>query len=337
MLLRHLGAEVAGYSLDIPSEPAMYRLLKLEEAVASRRGDIRDGESFKAFLDERNPEILIHLAAQPLVRKSYREPVDTFSTNLMGTLQVLQATLQAESLRSIVVITTDKCYRNEEWVWGYRENDVLGGHDPYSASKACVELVVESWRSSFRPLSRYPEHKTAIATARAGNVIGGGDWGEDRLIPDCVRAVSAGQPVGLRSPASIRPWQHVLEPLVGYLKLAEELWNRPESFSGAWNFGPGNAEEWSVRDVVARFLRTMGDGSIQESPEKAEPVETQALRLDSSKALRHLKWKPCLPVAEAVDWTAEWYKRWRTGGDLMKTTCDQICAYLRKVSGESLE
>lgn len=331
-LLKKLGAAVSGYSVSVPTEPSMFQLLNLQEEVVTCWGDIRDQEAFSSFMKLQQPEILFHLAAQPLVRKSYSDPLETFSTNVMGTLSVLNAALQVPSLRSIVVVTTDKCYRNEEWVWGYRETDALGGNDPYSASKACAELVIDSWRSSFIPLKDYASHKVAVATARAGNVIGGGDWGEDRIIPDSVRAFSSGQVLTLRNPLAVRPWQHVLEPLNGYLRLAERLWHEPLTFSEAWNFGPLEKEDWPVQKLVDYFARLWGNAKVLKAENTGEMPETKYLRLDSSKAARLLPWRTTLSVEETVEWTVAWYKAWSSAGNLAQVMEEQLSTYLTKVN-----
>ncbi len=274
------------------------------------RLDLRDREAVHERFAQRRPEIVFHLAAQSLVRRSYVAPVDTFAVNVLGTAHVLEAACRTESVRALVVVTTDKCYENREWCWGYREIDRLGGHDPYSASKACAELLTASWRRSFAS-----EHRPAIATARAGNVIGGGDWARDRLLPDCVRAFAAGKPVTLRRPHAVRPWQHVLEPLAAYLLLAERLVESPEQAADAWNFGPAAEDVRTVREVVERAAALWGKGAHWEiDPDAASaPHEASALALDCAKARTRLGWRPRTDFATALASTIEWYRAHHEG------------------------
>lgn len=308
--LQALGAEVTGYALAPPTRPSCFELCELERIVESRIGDIRDFALLRRTFEEVEPEIVFHLAAQPLVRESYRSPRETFETNVGGTVNLLECVRLQPSVRSVVVVTSDKCYHNREWDFGYREIDPMGGRDPYSASKGCAELVTAAYRSSF-----FEEHgagrRAGVASARAGNVIGGGDWGVDRLIPDCVRAMSEGRPVRLRSPDSVRPWQHVLEPLAGYLQLGAGLLDEPDRLGGAWNFGPAEPEMPTVREVAERFLAAMGRGRLEVTPAgEAGVYEARQLRLSCQKAVTRLRWRPLLTFAEALDWTAEWYAAW---------------------------
>jgi CDP-glucose 4,6-dehydratase len=296
--LELLGADVTGFSLPAERAPC---------ATGSGRsvfGDIRDLTAVQTALADAAPTIVFHLAAQALVRRSYREPIATFATNVMGTAHVLEAARQTPSVRAVVVVTSDKCYANREWCWGYREDDPLGGHDPYSSSKGCAELVTAAYRQSFIGRSG----RLAIASARAGNVIGGGDWAEDRIIPDIVRAVTSGKPVVLRRPHAVRPWQHVLDPLHGYLILGQRLATGGPEWAEGWNFGPAELQPLSVRALVERFLAIWGQGELVVQDDGTHPHEAGMLRLDCSKAHSRLGWLPLLPVDDALRWTAEWYR-----------------------------
>lgn len=305
--LQSLGAEVHGLALDPDTTPSHWQLLGLD--MPDHRIDLRDASAVAARVKAINPELVLHLAAQPLVRKSYADPLDTWSTNVMGTAHLLDACRQAEALRAILVVTTDKCYQNREWCWGYRENDALGGHDPYSASKAACELLVASYRESFFSKPGQP----LLATARAGNVIGGGDWSADRLIPDLVRAQEAGAPLVIRSPRATRPWQHVLESLSGYLLLAQRLLAGETGVANAWNFGPDAAGNRAVEEVLTRMqahwpaLRWAVDAS-------AQVHEAQLLMLDSARARSALAWEPVWALDQALAMTAQWYQQWREQG-----------------------
>jgi CDP-glucose 4,6-dehydratase len=326
--LLELGAQIRGYSLLAPSEPSLFAVLRLERDIDSVIADIRDGERIRKAMNEFKPEVVFHLAAQPLVRVSYEEPRLTYETNVIGTLSVYEAVRSCESVRAVVSVTTDKCYENQEWLWGYREDDLLGGYDPYSSSKACAELMTRAYRNSFfNPRSYGHSHRVAIATARAGNVIGGGDWAKDRLLPDAVRSIMADEPVRIRNPKAIRPWQHVLEPLSGYLRLAEILLRDGTGFGDAWNFGPDESDCISVEHVVSSFLqlwqRTKGylaDGSEQLH-------EAGYLRLDSSRARQLLQWKPRWKIEEAIVRTVDWYKTFYKAEDPGDLTRTQIHSY----------
>jgi CDP-glucose 4,6-dehydratase len=323
LVLRSLGAQVRGVALAPDTEPNLYTLANLGNAVDSRELDIRDRNALRRVVSEYAPEIVIHMAAQSLVRQSYASPVETYETNVMGTINVLEAVRGVSSVRCVVVVTTDKCYVNREWPWAYREDEALGGRDPYSSSKACAEIVTASWRDSF-----FSEGSPAIASARAGNVIGGGDWAADRIIPDCVRAFTKRHPVELRHPGAVRPWQHVLEPVLGYLLLAERLAQQPRRFAEAWNFGPYETDSDCVEKVVEIFSRHWGEGARWTSSPGPNPHEAMTLRIDSSKARMKLGWRPRLALEEAVAWTAEWYRGWASGVNAAALCEKQIDKYL---------
>jgi len=315
--LKQLDAEVIGYSLDPPSAPNNFQVCGLEQNLVHNHGDVRDYEQVLSVFKKYKPEFVFHLAAQPLVRFSYENPRLTYETNVMGTANILDAVRETESVRAVVNVTSDKCYENKEWVWGYRENDPMGGHDPYSSSKGCAELVASAYLSSFFPPETYGnKHRVALGTVRAGNVIGGGDWGEDRLIPDCIRALSEGKEIVIRSPNAVRPWQHVLEPLSGYLLLGAKLWEEGPKYSGAWNFGPRDDEAWTVEDVVKETIHYWGEGSYRVESH-GNPHEAHWLKLDCSKARIDLKWEPRYPVKQALEKIIEWYRMfYQTNGTI---------------------
>lgn len=304
-----LGAEVTGYSIGVPTQPSLYESLGLSGQIQDARGDVRRSQDLQAAMEEAAPEVVIHMAAQALVLPSYADPLTTFETNVMGTANVLEAARHCPSLRSVVIVTTDKCYANSEWSYGYREADALGGHDPYSASKAAAEMVVASYRSSFFDAHNAPGHRTGVASVRSGNVIGGGDWAADRLVPDCMRALTEGNPIVVRNPGSVRPWQHVLEPLSGYLWLGALLARDPARFGGAWNFGPDPESAVSVDQLVSLVSRAWG-GAVRF--EEGTPVqalsEAGILRLDCTKARSQLGWAPVYDVGEAVRQAVAWYR-----------------------------
>lgn len=321
------GAEIRGYALDPPYEPNLFTVASVGAVLEDVRGDIRDFVKLQASLTEFRPEVVFHLAAQPLVRHSYADPLGTYSTNVMGTVHVLEAVRKTPSVRALICVTTDKCYQNREWVWPYRETDPLGGYDPYSSSKACAELVAAGYRSSFFSPERMREHGVAVATARAGNVIGGGDWSQDRLIPDLIRGFEAGRPVLIRHPNAIRPWQHVLESLSGYLMLAEQLMKGQPEFATAFNFGPRDEDAWTVGRIATKLAGMWGGGASW-IPDSADTVhEAHFLRLDSSKARADLQWRPRLGTETALEWTAGWYRAWQRGMEMRKWTEEQIAAY----------
>ncbi|QXE20240.1 CDP-glucose 4,6-dehydratase [Clostridium sp. 001] len=302
--LKKLGAKVMGYSLEPPTEPSMFEVCKLESEITSIIGDIRDYSRLINVFKEYRPDIVFHLAAQPIVRLSYEKPRETYETNIMGTVNVLEAARQVESVQAVEVITTDKCYENKEWVYGYRETDPMGGYDPYSSSKGCAELVVSAYRNSF-----YNKSGIALSSVRAGNVIGGGDWAKDRLIPDFIKAVSEDRSIVIRNPISIRPWQHVLEPLSGYLWLGALMLQNKEKYNGGWNFGPKGTDVLNVQQILKLAVKNLGKGEI-EIDRSVQPHETNLLKLDISKANTYLKWYPVYNVEKAVDNTMQWYKKY---------------------------
>lgn len=331
LLLRRLGAEVIGYALEPPSSPSFFQAAGLENEITHIHGDVRDLHQIKRIIEQYHPTFVFHLAAQSLVRLSYKEPHLTYETNVMGTVNVLEAVRSAKSVQVTVIVTSDKCYANQEMVWGYRENDPLGGQDPYSSSKGCAELITYAYQRSYFPLNNYgSEHKLALASVRAGNVIGGGDWGADRLVPDCVRALSRGEAIVIRSPHSVRPWQHVLEPLVGYLLLGARLRQDGPSLSGAWNFGPMDSELWCVEDMVKEIINLWEEGSFLVDNNTKLP-ETHFLKLDCSKASQRLGWRPKYSLRNALKKTISWYKKYYHGANtasLQKYTRQQIDSYL---------
>ncbi len=329
--LEALGADIMGYALAPQTQPNLFEASSAGRGVRAITGDIRNLDGVRNSLLGHAPEIVIHMAAQPLVRKSYEDPTGTYATNVLGTANILEAVRASKSVRAVVVITTDKCYENKEWAWAYRENDVLGGHDPYSSSKACAELVVSSFRDSFFPPGKYSEHRVAIASARAGNVIGGGDWSADRLLPDIARAFSAGQVLKIRNPKAIRPWQHVLEPLRGYLALAENLYQHGPKFSGAWNLGPEYMDAKPVEWIVENAARVWGPSAKWEFDRGEHPHEDQMLKLDWTKAWLELGWRPKLHLKDALDMTLEWYRDVLAGTQARDKCLQQIEKYQNKL------
>ncbi len=322
------GATVRGYSLDPCTDPSLFTAARVGLGIDDIRGDIRNPATLEPALRDFAPEVVFHMAAQPLVRLSYDDPVGTYETNVIGTARVLDAVRRTPSVRAVVSVTTDKCYENKEWVWGYRESDPLGGYDPYSSSKACAEIVSAAYRQSYFPVSKFAEHRVALATARAGNVIGGGDWSLDRLIPDLVRGFLAGEPVGIRRPLAIRPWQHVLEPLAGYIALAEHLLS-PEAarYATAYNFGPHDDDARPVGWIVEKMTTFWGDGASWVLDEQEHVHEAGYLKLDASRARADLAWKPRLRLETALQWLVEWYRAWQSGADMHAFTLAQIAAY----------
>lgn len=319
--LQSMDTQVVGYALAPPTNPSLFEIAGVGSGMTSIIGDIRDLTRLREVFAEYRPEIVIHMAAQPLVRYSYAEPVETYSTNVMGTVNLLEAARNTASVRAVVNVTTDKCYENREWLWGCRENEAMGGFDPYSSSKGCAELVTAAYRRSF-----FEPAGIALASARAGNVIGGGDWAEDRLIPDFLRAIDAGVTLKIRSPQSTRPWQHVLEPLSGYLRLAEYLFIQGETFAEGWNFGPNDEDARPVRWIVER-LAQMHPGVNWECDEAPQPHEAHYLKLDSSKAKSRLGWQARWRLPTALQKTLEWHQAWRNGEDMQAVTLSQIAQY----------
>ena len=318
------GAQVRGYALNPSTEPNLFNTAGIASIVDDVRGDILDRPRLEASLQQFAPDVVFHLAAQPLVRRSYADPLGTYATNVLGTAHVLEAVRKSPSVRAVVCVTTDKCYENREWVWPYRETDPLGGHDPYSSSKACTEIVSAAYRSSFFSVG---EQRVALATARAGNVIGGGDWSEDRLIPDLIRGFQSRQPVLIRRPKAIRPWQHVLEPVHGYLMLAERLLADGDQFASAFNFGPGDDDAWPVEGIADHMATAWGDGVKWVRDSDSGVHEAGVLRLDASKARVELGWQPQLSIESALDWTVNWYRANRQNAIMRDFTWSQIEAY----------
>lgn len=323
--LQSLGADVCGISLPQPTEPSLFTEAQVFKGMRHEIADIRDFEAVGFVLESFKPEIVIHMAAQPLVRLSYREPIETYATNVMGTVNILEASRRARSVRSIVNVTTDKCYENHEWVWGYRESEPMGGHDPYSSSKACSELVSSAYRRSFLEIDGI-----GLATARAGNVIGGGDWAEDRLIPDILRALGDRKAVEVRNPDAVRPWQHVLEPISGYLQLAEELFRKERDVTGAWNFGPNDEDAKSVEWIVENLSAKWGTNTGSKIQPGNNPHEAHSLKLDISKAKQKLGWAPKWSLDTALDKIVDWQKSWCASEDIQAKCLAQISEYTTK-------
>jgi CDP-glucose 4,6-dehydratase len=327
--LARKGARICGYALDPATQPNMFTLANVADVIEDIRGDVRDYSSLETAMKGFAPEIVFHLAAQPLVRRSYADPVGTYATNVMGTVHLLEAVRKTSSVRAVVCVTTDKVYRNQEWVWPYRETDPLGGYDPYASSKACAEIVSAAYRDSFFPLDRMQEHHVCVATARAGNVIGGGDWSEDRLIPDLIRGFISKQTVVIRRPNAIRPWQHVLESINGYMMLAQRLLTERAQFASSFNFGPGDADGWSVAQIATKLASLWGDGASWESGATPSAHEAHLLRLDASKARTELGWRPTLNLETALEWTVKWYRRAHEREAIRSETEAQIADYER--------
>jgi CDP-glucose 4,6-dehydratase len=325
--LQSLNAELTGFALPAPTHPSLFEEARVAEGMKSITGDIRDLASIQQAIHEAQPEIVIHMAAQPLVRYSYQNPVETYATNVMGTVHVLESVRASPGVKAMVNITTDKCYENREWAWGYRENEPMGGYDPYSNSKGCAELVTSAYRSSFFNPSAYAQHGVGLATVRAGNVIGGGDWSQDRLIPDILSAFEAGRVVNIRNPHSIRPWQHVLEPLHGYLTLAERLCAGGPGYGEGWNFGPNDEDAKPVGWIVEQMAQLWGDGAKWQVDAGEHPHEATYLKLDISKARSRLGWHPSLRLTEALKLVVDWSRQRQGGAEIRKLTLDQIQAY----------
>jgi CDP-glucose 4,6-dehydratase len=332
LLLGSLGARLRGYALEPPTRPSLFCLARVDEVVDSTIGDIRDLDALAECMRAFRPDVVVHMAAQSIVLRSYEDPVETYSTNVIGTVNTFEAVRRMERPCVLVNVTTDKCYENKGWVWGYRETDALGGQDPYSSSKACAELVGRSYRESFFPLSRWSEHGVCVSSARAGNVVGGGDWTPRQLVPQTIAAYLASLPVVLRHPRAVRPWQHVLDCLGGYLVLAEAMAGDAQAYSGEWNFGPADADAYSVSRVVESLGVLWGVEKpwVQDTAIHA-PEELQ-LRLDTSKAAHCLGWRSALPIGEALQWVASWYRDFHNGRDAKDLCSEQIAGYLKRCS-----
>ena len=324
--LSELGAEVTGFSLDVPTKPSFFEVARVAGRVHDRCGDVRNAHDILAAMQLAAPEIVIHMAAQSLVRESYVSPVATYATNVMGTVHMLEAVRQVPSIPAVVVVTSDKCYENREWSRGYRESDPMGGRDPYSSSKGCQEIVTSAMRASFFGPGN---GGAAVASARAGNVIGGGDWAADRLVPDAMRAFSQGKPLEIRNPGAIRPWQHVLEPLSGYLLLAERLYSEGSRWAEGWNFGPLDEDAKSVEYVVENLSRRWGDGASWIAPPEKHPHEAGLLKLDCSKARTELGWGPKWRLERTLDAVIDWHRAFSGGADMQSFSLQQIKDYAR--------
>lgn len=331
--LQRLGAEVTGFALTPATTPNLFTLARVGEGMDSRIGDVRDAAALAATMRAARPEIVFHLAAQALVRTGYHAPVETYATNVMGTVHLFEAVRQTPSVRAVVNVTSDKCYDNREWLWGYREIEPLGGADPYSSSKACAELVTGAYRNAYFPPERYAEHGVAIASARAGNVIGGGDWAADRLVPDILRAIAAGEPARIRHSDAIRPWQHVLEPLAGYLMLAERLTEFGCAYAEAWNFGPAEDDTQPVRWIVERLTQAFGEGARWQLDTAPQPHEAHYLKLDSAKTRSRLGWRPRWNLTQALEAVVSWQLAHAAGEDLRQVCGRQIDAYCQHDQG----
>ena len=327
LLLNQLGADVYGYALEPPTNPSLFNEARIGELMTSHIGDIRNLNDLQEVMQKVRPEIVIHMAAQPLVRESYKIPVETYSINVMGTVHMLEACRNTKSVKAIVNVTTDKCYENREWHWGYRENEPMGGYDPYSNSKGCSELVTSAYRNSYFNPKDYEKHGVAVASARAGNVIGGGDWADDRLIPDFIRAISKGEEVRIRSPYAIRPWQHVLEPLTGYLNLAAKLFTEGAQYAQGWNFGPDDNDAQNVGWITKTICDLWGDGASFTIDTNPQPHEANYLKLDCSKAKAELGWVPKWNIETTLKSIVNWNKAYLKNEDIRKVTESQIKDY----------
>jgi CDP-glucose 4,6-dehydratase len=325
--LQNMGAELTGYALNPPTNPSLFKAAQVAEGMTSIIGDIRDLAHLQQVVADCRPEIVIHMAAQALVRYSYLEPVETYSTNVMGTVNLLESVRKTDSARAVVNVTSDKCYENREWVWGYRETEAMGGHDPYSNSKGCAELVTSAYRNSFFHPDNYEMHGVALATGRAGNVIGGGDWADDRLIPDMMRAISENRAVSIRNPHAIRPWQHVLEPLSGYLVLAQHLYENGAKFAEGWNFGPNDDDAKPVQWIVEHLTAAWGEGASWALDGREHPHEAHYLKLDCSKAKNHLHWSPRWRLEQALAAIVDWQRAYLDGKAMRDFTLNQIQSY----------
>lgn len=325
--LNHMGAEVTGYALAPPTSPSLFEICGLENSVISIQEDIRNAAQLTKAMQNAAPEIVIHMAAQPLVRDSYKIPVETYETNVMGTVNLLEAVRNTPSVRAAINVTTDKVYENKEWVWGYRENEPFGGYDPYSNSKACSELVTAAYRNSYFNRDNYDEHGVALATVRAGNVIGGGDWATDRLIPDCINSLFNNRKIVIRSPNAIRPWQYVLEPLYGYLLLIQRLYSEGMAYAGGWNFGPPESDAKTVQWIVENLCRLLPENVGYSVDKGTHPHEANYLKLDCSKAHQELGWWPQWSIDTALIKTMEWYQAYQAGQDMTEVCLSHIAEF----------
>jgi CDP-glucose 4,6-dehydratase len=330
--LKELGAEVIGYSLDPPTKPSFFEAVDLKNKLIHIIGNVRDENHLLSVFEKHQPEFIFHLAAQSLVRFSYKEPRLTYETNVMGTVNVLEAIRKSKSVRAAVIITSDKCYENKEWIYGYRENDSVGGYDPYSSSKGCAELVVSAYRNSFfNPKDSGKIHNIALSSVRAGNVIGGGDWGGDRLISDCVKTLSQNKIINIRNPQATRPWQYILEPLSGYLLLGSKMYKDGIKYSSAWNFGPNDNDIITVEEIVKSVIKNWGKGEYKVDTSR-QPHEAGLLKLETSKARIFLRWKPVYEIYETIKRTINWYKYFYNGIEkekLYKITVKEIWDYIK--------
>lgn len=324
--LQMMEAKVVGYSLPPPTKPNLFEIARVAENMISVIGDIRDLEALQSFIKSQRPEIIIHMAAQSLVRYGYENPIETYSTNVIGTVNVLEAVRKSKTVKVVLIVTSDKCYENKEWIWGYREGDPIGGNDPYSSSKGCAELVTSAYRSSYFSGEK-KDHNVTIASVRAGNVIGGGDWAEGRLIPDIIKAVMEHRTVLIRNPQAIRPWQYVLDPLHGYLLLAERLWNYGHEYTGGWNFGPSDEDVKPVSWIINNIKQIWGDDVSWELDNKEHPKESFLLKLDCSKARSKLGWKQKLSLEETLVQTVRWYRNYILNKDMRDYTEKEISNY----------
>ena len=330
--LSSLGAQVTGYAFAPPTNPSLFDLANVADRIDSIIGDVRSLPDLRSLIEERHPEIVIHMAAQALVRRSYHDPVETFSSNVMGTVNVLEAVRLKSAVKVVLVVTSDKCYENKEWVWPYRENEPLGGHDPYSSSKACAEIVAAAYRKSFFSNFADNDMKIMVASARAGNVIGGGDWAEDRLIPDIIRAFQKDESVIIRNPNAVRPWQHVLDPLNGYMMLVEQLWQGRSDLADAWNFGPDYYDAKPVSWLVSRLAEMWGSSAKWDIAKGSQPHEAHTLTLDSSRVRSHLNWRPIWGLERALEETMQWFRFFREGNDMGRSSIEQINRHIAEAT-----
>lgn len=333
--LQNLGADVTGYALPPPTDPSLFRLARVGDGMRLLQGDVRDLARLGAALAAHRPEVVVHMAAQPLVLPGYEDPVTTFSTNVLGTVNVLEGVRRCDSIRALVIVTSDKCYHNLDHHWSFRETDRLGGLDPYSSSKGCAEIATAAFRHSYfaGTASAAARRAAAVATVRAGNVVGGGDWSPYRLVPDMMRALLAGHAITIRRPDAVRPWQHVLEPLRGYLGVAERLWRDGDACAEAWNFGPRAEDAWPVGRVVEKLVRLWGENADCIHDTQPRPAEAGLLRLDCSKARSRLGWEPVLSLDDALPWIVEWFKAYRARADMRALTLAQIERYEARARG----